>query len=77
MNPTESETRIPTHRLYPHSTILEILRRVEGGESLSKVCESPGMPHRVTVHQWIAEDAELATQYSRAVQIAVAKKYAR
>lgn len=77
MNPVETETRTPAHRLYPHSVILEILRRVEGGESLSKVCESPGMPHRVTVHEWIASDAELATQYSRAVQIAVAKRYAR
>jgi hypothetical protein len=35
-----------------------ILERLSGGESLRAICQTPGMPNRVTVLRWVANDVE-------------------
>jgi hypothetical protein len=44
-----------------------ILERLSGGESLRSICQTPGMPNRVTVLRWVANDVEgFAALYDRA-----------
>lgn len=46
-----------------------ILHRLEGGESMVKICESPGMPSRTTVFKWIATDKAFADRYAHAKDV--------
>ncbi len=43
-----------------------ICERIADGESLRSICESDGMPHRVTVFRWIGDNEQLRIQYARA-----------
>jgi hypothetical protein len=44
-----------------------ILERLSSGESLRSICQTPGMPNRVTVLRWVANDVEgFAALYDRA-----------
>lgn len=48
------------------AVIQEILDRIAEGESLRKVCLSPGMPKISSFLRWCSEDEKLADQYARA-----------
>ena len=34
----------------------EICERIAAGEGLVSICSDPAMPHRATVHRWLAGD---------------------
>lgn len=43
----------------------KIIEAIQGGASLAKICEREGMPHRVTVLDWIARGRqEVGTEYA-------------
>jgi len=44
----------------------EICCRIADGESLRRICEDEGMPHRDTVRKWLGEREEFSGQYARA-----------
>ena len=44
----------------------EICFRVAVGESLKKICATPGMPTERRVMRWLANNAKLASEYARA-----------
>lgn len=54
----------------PSSYTLEIAEsictRLAGGESLVRICEDDGMPHRITVIRWTETNADFATKCARA-----------
>lgn len=39
------------------------------GRSLKQICEADDMPHRDTVHDWLAKDAALSDKYARAAEV--------
>ena len=45
---------------------LEICRRMEQGESLRRICATPGMPGRTTVMRWLEAQPEFRESYARA-----------
>lgn len=45
---------------------LIILKRMEKGESLLKICEDKGMPSKSTFMRWLSSSQTLADQYGRA-----------
>ena len=52
--------------LFTDDLAAEICRQIAGGTSLRAVCSQPGMPHRDTVHVWLAADRTFADHYARA-----------
>ena len=44
----------------------QILERLSAGESLLKICETEGFPHRSTVIRWMASSEDFATKCARA-----------
>jgi hypothetical protein len=64
-------------RLYPDSVIQEILRRVSLGESVSKICDGTGFPHRAVWHQWVAQDGQLCDEYLAAIKLGLSARYDR
>jgi hypothetical protein len=48
------------------SLAAEIITRLEAGETLSKVAEAPGMPHRATINAWMALLPEFREGVARA-----------
>lgn len=47
-----------------------ILDRLCEGESLKSICDSPGMPKRETVHQWVVDDRDgFAAKYDHAREV--------
>jgi hypothetical protein len=44
----------------------EICDRIAAGESLRKICETEGFPHRITVIRWLAAHESFATKCARA-----------
>lgn len=44
----------------------EICERLAGGESLRCICETDGIPSRVTIYKWIEAFPEFLSQYVRA-----------
>jgi len=51
---------------YTEEIAAEICRRIVAGEGLRKICETPGMPHRATVYEWLANTPTFNDQYARA-----------
>ena len=47
----------------------KICDRLAGGEFLTEICKSPGIPDRRTVQRWISQDAKFAEDYSRAREL--------
>ena len=43
-----------------------ICDRISGGESLNGICREEGMPHKVTVFRWLADDENFRNRYARA-----------
>lgn len=46
----------------------EVCNKIAAGISLRQACEAEGMPSVPTVMRWLAEDAQAAEQYARAIQ---------
>ena len=46
-----------------------IIEKICMGDSLRKICKSPGMPDRTTVHRWLLADAGFCDKYARAREI--------
>ena len=48
----------------------EICERIALGETLRQICESDGMPDRITVYRWLQDDnnQDLRNQYARAYE---------
>jgi len=44
----------------------EICDRLADGESLTAICQSPGMPERKQIWRWIQSNAEFAANHARA-----------
>lgn len=55
------KTGRPSH--YSNKLADEILKRIMLGESISKICDSANMPHRVTVHNWIRNPKKYKAEY--------------
>lgn len=54
-------------RVYDRSKIIPIIcGRIAAGESLSSICESPGMPDMRAVTRWLMDDADAMSEYARA-----------
>ena len=52
---------------FDHTIAARICERMAQGESLRKICESPGFPSESTVRTWAVDDREgFAAQYARA-----------
>jgi hypothetical protein len=51
--------------LFTAELAVAIFERLSRGESVQHLCRTPGMPHRATVHRWIAGNAALARLRSR------------
>lgn len=47
----------------------EICVRIMQGKNLVEVCEADDMPHRDSVHYWLASDKEFSDKYARACKI--------
>lgn len=47
----------------------KLLEELMSGKSMRQVCDMEGMPHRMTVIRWMAEDKEFATKCARAREI--------
>lgn len=45
---------------------LEIVERVELGESITRICSEPDMPHFTTVYYWIRNRPTFRAQYRTA-----------
>jgi hypothetical protein len=73
----EIEANNPPRRFYPQTVIDEILRRIALGESVSKICDGAGFPHRVAWHQWVAQDSALADAYLQAIKSGLSARYER
>jgi hypothetical protein len=43
-----------------------ICDRIANGETLTKICADPQIPHRTTVWRWITDNEEFATNHARA-----------
>jgi len=58
------------HSEYNEKTADTILERISNGESLKKITDEDGMPSRVTVHQWLKDNATFLNNYelARALQ---------
>ncbi len=65
----EKKTGRPT--IYSEELALEICRRISAGESLKRICESEGMPHRDTVHTWLLDGKHISfsDKYEQACNI--------
>ena len=55
--------------LYTQELATDICRRILKGKNLSKICREDDMPHRDTVHTWLAKHSEFADNYVRACAI--------
>ncbi len=71
LNNMEALSHMPVSKPpYPESDINTILasviERLEGGESLNKICSDDDMPNRATVMKWLKERPDLAEQYAYA-----------
>lgn len=53
----------------------EICRRIIEGNSLSSVCRADDMPHRDSVHTWLAGNKEFSDNYARACEIRRLNRY--
>lgn len=55
---------------YTPELAAEICERLSAGESLRTICHDLHMPHRATVHRWIADNTEgFCDQYARAKDV--------
>jgi hypothetical protein len=52
--------------IFTEELATRICERLAAGESLVTVSADAEMPHRATVHRWIAENAEFRDKYARA-----------
>ena len=52
---------------YNEEIALEILRRMSEGETVTRICESDGMPKKSTVWLWSITHPEFSSQYARAI----------
>lgn len=52
--------------LYTEELAEQILDRIAAGESMRKICASPGMPNVATVIRWMGSNSEFATKCARA-----------
>lgn len=53
--------------VYTAELAAEICARIAAGESLRKICETPGIPAASTVHLWVIDNTNgFAEQYTRA-----------
>lgn len=43
-----------------------ICNRIADGESLRRICQDDGMPHRNTVLRWLGQHEDFAAKYARA-----------
>ena len=55
------------HGLYPEATLVEILARITGGESLNRICMSEDMPSRKTFFEWVSADESIMGRYRMAM----------
>ncbi len=63
---------------YTQETALALCERMSMGESLTKICQSEGMPAKQTVLRWLARYEEFRTQYAKARELsqdAMAEEY--
>ncbi len=44
----------------------QILTRYSNGESLTRICQDPNMPNRVTVWRWVKDNEDFAANFARA-----------
>ncbi len=44
----------------------QVCREIAEGKSLKAICEQDGVPHRDTIHQWLADDSAFSDKYVRA-----------
>lgn len=56
--------------LYSRELADKVLKRIAGGETLSDICRSEGMPSRDTVQQWVIDNTNgFSGSYARAREI--------
>lgn len=63
---TKAKTGRPSD--YLPEVAADICALLAEGESLRKVCERPGMPHKATVFRWLAAHDEFRDQYAKATE---------
>jgi len=51
---------------YSQKVAQEICKRLGNGESLRRICTSPGMPSKTSVMRWLDVNLEFREQYARA-----------
>lgn len=64
--PERRETRLGRPTTYNEATAVLICERLAGGETLTAICKTPGMPKRQTVHRWRRKYPDFDDQYARA-----------
>ena len=58
--------------IYDEAQVVEILRRLAGGESLRTICRDEGMPDESTVRIWALDDVNgFTARYGRARSIGI------
>jgi hypothetical protein len=65
---------------YTRETAATICARLSRGETLTAICEEPGMPDHSTVYRWLEAQSEFREEYARAREAqahAIAEKAVR
>ena len=65
-NPLKVNRKLMPNSKYEPELALEVCVRIAGGETLTKIMDSPRMPTTQTFHVWRARYPELAKLYSEA-----------
>lgn len=63
---------------YTEETALALCERMSMGESLTKICKSPGMPSKTSVLRWLARFEDFRIQYAKSRELsqdAMAEEY--
>jgi hypothetical protein len=60
---------MPRKTIKTTELIQEIVRLIISGETISSICEKPGMPDRRTVHRWLSSDEKFHNAYKGAALV--------
>lgn len=52
--------------VFSEELISEFLYRIAKGRSVKSVCDDKDMPHRSTIYEWLAQNADFSDRYARA-----------
>ncbi|MDO4250880.1 MAG: hypothetical protein Q4C68_05150 [Moraxella sp.] len=63
---TDKTPKMGRPTIFSKELISEFLYRISLGRSVASVCTDKDMPHRSTIYEWLAKNADFADRYARA-----------